>query len=186
MKIPQTVHSPGAQKGAILVIALLLLLVMTLLGLAAMQTTRLEERMAGNMRDVNIAFQGAESGLRDAENRLSLMVARPETCATAPCAGPSVWERNLPDSVFPENLRDQAGSWWITNAQEYGGAGVKEIEQTTADPRVLIQDAGFIADSLTVGHGPPEGRNFYRITAHSNGATDTAQAVLESTYTRRF
>ncbi len=187
MRLEPTSRLPRAQQGAILVISLLLLLVMTLLGLAAIQVTRMEERMAGNLRDTNIAFQGAESGLRDAENRLRLMVARPETCATAPCAVPSVWERNLPEDVLPENLRNQPIEWWRTHAQEYGVTGGEpEITQTTEDPRVLIQDAGFIADSLTVGHGPPEGRNFYRITAYSQGSTNTAQAVLESTYTRRF
>ena len=41
-------------------------------------------------------------------------------------------------------------------------------------------------DSLTIGHGPPEGRDFYRVTANSTGASDTANAVLESTYTRRY
>lgn len=188
MRRELTSRPPLAQQGAILVISLLLLLVMTLLGLTAMQVTRTQERMAGNMRDVNIAFQSAESGLRDAENRLRLAVARPETCATTPCAVPSVWERNLPgvEPIIPENLRNQTGDWWSTHAQEYGVAGVHEIQQAAADPRVLIQDAGFVADSLTIGHGPPEGRNFYRITARSTGATETAQAVLESTYTRRF
>ncbi len=182
MSLQQMSHSRGAQRGAVLVISLILLLVMTVLGLAAMTVTRMEERMAGNQRDVNIAFQGAEAGLRDAENRIRLMVARPDTCASAPCAVPSVWQRN----VLPDNLRNQTGDWWDDNALEYGADGVPEIQQATTDPRVLIEDAGFVPDSLTVGHGPPEGRNFYRITAHSFGATDTAQAVLESTYTRRF
>jgi type IV pilus assembly protein PilX len=183
MSLPKISHSPAAQRGAVLVISLILLLVMTVLGLAAMQVTRMEERMAGNYRDVNIAFQGAEAGLRDAENRILAMVARPETCAAAPCAVPSVWER----SVLPDNLRNQDGAWWTTNAEEYGAnGGTPEITQTTAVPRVLIEDAGFVPDSLTVGHAPPEGRNFYRITSRSTGATDNAQAVLESTYTRRF
>jgi Tfp pilus assembly protein PilX len=94
----------------------------------------------------------------------------------------SVYERN----VLPENLRNQTGAWWIANAQEYGVDATHEIQQATADPRVVIEDGGFIPDSLTVGHAPPEGRNFYRITAFSTGSTDTATAVLESTYTRRF
>lgn len=183
MSLPQKNHPPRAQQGAVLVISLILLLVMTLLGLAAMQITRMEERMAGNLRDTNIAFQGAEAGLRDAENRLRDMVARPDTCASAPCAIPSVYER----SWLPDNLRNQGIDWWRDNALEYGDdGGEPDIQQTTEDPRVLIEDAAFIPDSLTVGHGPPEGRNFYRITAHSTGATITAQAVLESTYTRRF
>ena len=174
--------SVPAQQGAILVISLILLLVMTLLGLAAMQVTRMQERMAGNQRDVNIAFQGAEAGLRDAENRLRLMVARPDTCAAAPCAIPSVYQRN----VLPENLRNQPSTWWAANAQEYGVDDLQEITQATEDPRVAIEDGGFVPDSLTVGHAPPEGRNFYRITGYSTGATGTAQAVLERTYTRRF
>ena len=185
MDTPQNVEVPRGQRGAILVISLLLLLVMTVLGLAVMQIARMEERMAGNLRDVNIAFQGAEAGLRDAETRLRLMVARPDTCATAPCA---VWQRDvgaLP-VVLPENLRSQGAAWWVANATEYGAASVREITQTTMEPRVLIQEAGFIPDSLTVGHGPPEGRSFYRVNSYSTGATDTAQVVLESTYTRRF
>jgi len=63
-------HIGSRQKGATLVVALLILLVLTVLGLAAMQATRMEERMAGNSRDVNLAFQGAEAGLRDAEERV--------------------------------------------------------------------------------------------------------------------
>ncbi len=168
-----------AQGGVVLVISLLLLLVMTLLGLAAMHMTRMEERMAGNLRDANVAFQGAEAGLRDGENRIGLLTARPDTCAAAPCA---VWQRD----VLPENMRNQNQTWWNTNAQEYGVSGVHEIVQTTAEPRVVTEEAGFIADSLTVGHAPPEGRNFYKLTARSPGATDTAQAIVESTYTRRY
>ena len=40
-------------------------------GITAMQVTRMEERMAGNSRDVNLAFQGAEAGLRDSEARIA-------------------------------------------------------------------------------------------------------------------
>jgi type IV pilus assembly protein PilX len=55
------------QSGAVLIISLIMLLLLTLIGASSMQTTTLEEKMAGNMRDRNIAFQAAESALRDAE-----------------------------------------------------------------------------------------------------------------------
>jgi type IV pilus assembly protein PilX len=159
---------------------MLLLLILTLLGLSAMKAARMEERMAGNSRDVNVAFQGAEAGLRDAETRIGALTTRPDSCAGAPCT--SVWEMN----VLPDDLRDQTVSWWDTNAQEYGAAGVREVTETASEPQAVTEDLGFIRDSLTVGHGPPEGRNFYRVTARSTGATPTAQAVLESTYARRY
>jgi type IV pilus assembly protein PilX len=167
------------QAGAALVVALLMLLVMTVLGIASMGVTRLEERMAGNARDMDLAFQGAEAGLRDSEERIRVMTSRPNTCATAPCA---IWQQDH----WTLDLRDQLLSWWQANATEYGVAGTREVMDTTRDPLVLTEDLGFVPDSLTVGHGPPEGRNFYKITANSSGASDTANAVLESTYTRRF
>lgn len=180
MRHPFYTAAPLRQRGAILAVSLLLLLVMTLLGLAAMQMSRMQERMAGNSRDVNIAFQGAEAGLRDGEERLRVLTARPTTCVAVPCA--SVWQKD----TVPANLRNQTDDWWNDNSREYGASGTRQITETAREPQFLIEDAGFVPDSLTVGHGPPEGRNFYRITARSTGATTTAQAVLESTYTRRF
>ena len=44
---------PSRQRGAVLVVALLMLLIMTVLGVTAMQMSRMEERMAGNSRDIN-------------------------------------------------------------------------------------------------------------------------------------
>jgi type IV pilus assembly protein PilX len=58
------------QRGAVLAISLLVLLVMTVLGVAAMGSTTLQERMANNNRQQQVAFQSAEAALRAAENYL--------------------------------------------------------------------------------------------------------------------
>lgn len=58
------------EKGSILFVGLIFLVVLTLLGLSAFRTATVQERMAGNMRDRNIAFQAAESALRAAETYL--------------------------------------------------------------------------------------------------------------------
>jgi Tfp pilus assembly protein PilX len=50
--------------GAVLITGLILLVAMTIIGVTAMQTTVLEERMAGNLRDYSVAFQAAEAGLQ--------------------------------------------------------------------------------------------------------------------------
>jgi len=55
---------PQRQTGAALIVSLVLLLIMTVLGVTAMRTTTLQERMAGNLRDNNLAFQDAEAALR--------------------------------------------------------------------------------------------------------------------------
>ena len=58
------------QRGAVLVFALLLLLVMTILGVASIGNSVLEERMSGNFHQSTSALQSAEIGLRVAENWL--------------------------------------------------------------------------------------------------------------------
>jgi type IV pilus assembly protein PilX len=55
------------QQGVVLVVGLIFMVLVTLLGVTAIQGTALEERMAANMGDRNIALQAAESALRDAE-----------------------------------------------------------------------------------------------------------------------
>ena len=54
-------------NGFVLITGLLVLLMLTIIMLTAMRTAALEERMAGNLRNKNIAFQAAESALREAE-----------------------------------------------------------------------------------------------------------------------
>ena len=55
------------QRGISLVVVLILLLVVTLLGLAVLRGTLMSERMSANMYDRSLAFQAAESALREAE-----------------------------------------------------------------------------------------------------------------------
>lgn len=51
------------QSGAALFISLIMLLVLTIIGLAASQRSSLQERMAANMHVTHITFNGAESAL---------------------------------------------------------------------------------------------------------------------------
>ncbi len=61
--------------------SVMFILVLTMLGLAAMQSSTLQERMAGNQRDRSIALQAAELALRDAERDLgSLRADGTSTC----------------------------------------------------------------------------------------------------------
>lgn len=56
---------PGlhCERGTALVMALLILLILTVLGITAMNTSTLEERMAGNTQEATRAFEAAESGI---------------------------------------------------------------------------------------------------------------------------
>lgn len=51
------------QSGAVLVIGLIVLLVVTLLGVAGMNSSLMQERMAANAQNANRTFQAAESSV---------------------------------------------------------------------------------------------------------------------------
>jgi type IV pilus assembly protein PilX len=55
------------QSGVILVVTMLFLIMLTLIGTAAINMSTSEERMARGMRDYNVAIQAAEAALRDAQ-----------------------------------------------------------------------------------------------------------------------
>lgn len=59
------------QCGTALIIAMLFLVILGMLGVTTMTATTLEERMAGNTRDRDIAMQAAETALRDAERDIT-------------------------------------------------------------------------------------------------------------------
>jgi type IV pilus assembly protein PilX len=58
--------APSAQRGAALITSLVILLVLTAIGITALSTTSLEQKMATNLQDFNRAFQAAETGLKHA------------------------------------------------------------------------------------------------------------------------
>ena len=156
-----------------------MLLVMTVLGITAMQVTRMEERMAGNSRDVNLAFQGAEAGLRDARRATSDHggPAR-DRASAAPCVG-------IGRTSWPPDLRDQTLAWWTTNGPNTELPARRKSPKSSRDPMVVIEEMTTVSDPLTCPSADGErSRNFYKVTANSAGAMRTPNAVLETTYTR--
>ncbi len=56
------------QKGAALVVGMIVLLVLTILGLASVSSMTSELKIASNLQDYNSAFQAASAGITEAEN----------------------------------------------------------------------------------------------------------------------
>ncbi|MEN9425556.1 MAG: hypothetical protein RL122_2939, partial [Pseudomonadota bacterium] len=60
------------QRGATLIFSLVMLLVMTTLALSSVRGIGLQERMASNLYDRDLAFHAAESALRAGENAIAI------------------------------------------------------------------------------------------------------------------
>lgn len=173
------------QQGAVLVVSLLLLLVMTLLGLGASQSTRLQERMAGNQRDQEIALQGAEASLRAAEDLLSPTRSAPLVSCVTKGAGCEVYEMRtlVDDKKVALDLSNQANAWWNDWGRDYASAaGLKDVSTT---PEFVIERVAEVREGLGVGDPNLDTvRDFYQVTARSTGLTDTAQVAIQSSYAR--
>jgi Tfp pilus assembly protein PilX len=85
------------QKGSVLIISLLLLIVMTILAISSMNNTIMEERMAGNLFQRDSAFQAAEGALRAGEDYLNSLTK--ETKIEPGYDGASgIWIKNCPET----------------------------------------------------------------------------------------
>ncbi|MES2757304.1 MAG: PilX N-terminal domain-containing pilus assembly protein [Pseudomonadota bacterium] len=62
---------PTRQRGAVLITGVIFLVVVTMIVLAVLRSGTLEEKMARNSRDAQVALQAAESVLREAEATFS-------------------------------------------------------------------------------------------------------------------
>jgi type IV pilus assembly protein PilX len=181
------------QRGAVLVVSLLLLLVMTVLALGASQATRMQERMAGNSRDRDLAFQSVEGGVRAGERRI-LKPTNPGSgtaligCMTAKMASScDIYDPKLLGGTPYTTQAFESKSWWDTNTWDYAAAKTMSGQGlVSADPHYYIEDVEEVPDSLTIPPiGPQPGRVYYRVTAHGVGGTDSAQVMLQTTFSRR-
>lgn len=70
---PNISCSPVRQRGIVLVIGMIFLLVLTIIGVTSLRTTTLEQRMAGNMQQRTLAFQDAEARISVLLNDLNAL-----------------------------------------------------------------------------------------------------------------
>ena len=68
--VPRHFPSRARQRGAVLYVALMILILLTLLGIVGMQVASMQEKMSSNYRAVNVAFQASEQAVRDAERSI--------------------------------------------------------------------------------------------------------------------
>jgi type IV pilus assembly protein PilX len=89
--------SSCSQRGAVLYVALIILILLTLIGIVGMQVATMQERMSSNYLAANQAFQRAEGGVRDAEVSIAANTAYDyEDCATPFSA--EAWAKNADDA----------------------------------------------------------------------------------------
>ena len=112
---------PATQRGTVLAISLMFLVVLTVIGIGSMGVSSLDERMAGNMRNSDIALQAAETVLREAEGWLTAHnlppgPGEPEACDPDDATVVCVHTKDF------EDLLSKDRDWWEDNAHPFDSA----------------------------------------------------------------
>lgn len=166
-------YSSGrAQQGMVLVICLIMLLLLTLSGLAAMRGSTLQEKMAGNSRDSEQAFLAAEAALRGGEAFMASASGASATFNTTGTAG----LYDVATSGVPVDWQAATANW--RNSATLSGVAVTPKYLVERLPEVTNKGLSLEADQ------PLNTMIIYRITASAVGQTTTSRAVLQSTFRR--
>jgi len=142
-------------QGSTLIVSLVMLLLLSLITLGGMQSTILQERMASNLHDRNIAFQASERALREGEN----------------------W---LEDNAGLALTNDR-----LVGPQTWDGEGADVVTVTTGDSQLSgdpVYHAGWVADfcpGLQAG-GPCFER--FAVTSRAQGGTAQSIVILQSMF----
>lgn len=165
-------RSRRRQEGVALIVALLLLIVMTILGLSVMRTVTLEEKMAAHTFDRSLSFQSTESALREAE-------AYVKTNMPTPAAGSGCTEAT---GVCGKLASGTTERWLDASFTTWKSATAVANGSINITPQYIIEYLGNTfpcqPNDITAGSSCKR----YRITARSNAGTDRAAVMLQSIY----
>lgn len=178
--------SVRSQRGAALFVSLMLLLVLTILAISSMQGTVLQEQMVSAQRDGQIAFEGAEHAMREAEAFLRQ------------AALPSFENKNglfKADGTPPVGAALFASSFWVDANTRKASMPKSGGEDLLAEqPRYFIQ----VLDPTSISFNSRLNLNMqnynnnsgdttvypYRIVARSTGISGQSARVIEQYFVR--
>lgn len=200
VKYPSEFAASRHQRGVVLVVALIFLLLITVLAISASGTSLLQEKLVGGLRNSQLAEWSAESALRGAEWRLWRASGDPGTrmqCGTSALTDCYNYDAVSPLQVVTD-FRTAPG-WVTAGATEYDPVDYTADSTDKSfglanNPYYMIEDlglelppgAGLQHESGSTGSGgtgyTSTNRHIYRITARGVGNNENSIRVLETTF----
>lgn len=192
------------QSGATLIVALVILTVITILGVASIRSSNMELKMVASQRDRAVAFQTAEAALKAIErDRLSQIqlydqvipnrCEASEGCFTSACdnglcfagtyAGDSPLGCSLAneDGVVPQFWRD--ADIWESKARV---RQVRKVDDTNGTVKYLVEFMCFVPrEDLKVVDSEDTTSQMlplYRVTVRAEGEAGRASVMLQSVF----
>lgn len=189
-RAPRRVTTPQRQQGIALIMAIILLIIATLTGLAGMRNTSLQEKLSANLYDRAVAMQSAEFALSEAEKWLFetgrdsiISTTTVINCTKADAACPAVpantfttgttnWVSVALPDTFNENLNAGNPQYFV----QYLGLRNSDANTDTGDSANPLQygTTGGGSNTLSIAQNAT-----YRVIARSSTPTaDNDRAVV--------
>lgn len=168
-------------RGTVLVVALILLLVLTLIGVTAARLQTAQEGMARNDDNHQLALQAAEAALRDGEGIIALHTDA-DFLANANGLFDLTTElgATTPASVADTIDWDSPG----TQSMQYSGAALGSVPQSPQASQIIIEHLPPVAGAGVQLNAPSYGVNqqwqVYRVTVHAEGGDRSSSVTLQS------
>ncbi|GHT82697.1 hypothetical protein AGMMS49960_17500 [Betaproteobacteria bacterium] len=184
------------QRGATLIVAMILLMIMSLLAITSLRASIQGERMSSATFDRNLAFQAAEAGLRMGEK-----IA--QKWAVGDITTPDIAAATLPtpDGACPSETSNSAGLYlfpdpdcgdverWSSDSLWHDIDSSDIVDDSTFTDDVLSLSPKYIVE-LVNKEAPCDPTSLtpklecyrFRVTATSASANDRSKVVLQSIY----
>lgn len=173
--------SGSKERGSVLVVSLLILIVMSIISVSMFRSFGQQERIAGNTREKLRAFHAAQSALQYGESWLAQGNGSPGTaCSTLLDANASPPTTQVCSARLASGLATTVP--WLSSGTEIGveftpptmnTAGAGAVDSYVSRPHFHI---------APVGLDPSGQSTLYEVTAWAQGGNDTAVAVVQSVY----
>lgn len=170
-------------RGAVLVVALILLLILTLIGVTAARMQTAQEGMARNADNHQLALQAAEAALRDGE---SIIALHDDADFLTDNNGLFNLTKEL-QATTPSSIVDTI-DWGSpgSHSMRYSGAALGNVPQAPDAAQIIIEHLPPVAGAGVQLNSPSYGVNpqwqVYRVTVHAEGGDRSSSVTLQSIY----
>lgn len=160
--MPRSAHprhplpAPSRQKGAVLIIALIMLVLITLVSVLTIRSTTTDEKIAGNSRDRDKAFQAAEAAVQNCLNQVN---------------GAGFTGTVLTPAVGTAAPHWEVAANWATSSTNSTAVTLSSAAGLAQAPRCMVE----ALNSLTPVTS-------YRVTGRAVGGSIDSVVMLQATY----
>jgi type IV pilus assembly protein PilX len=172
------------QRGYVMVLSMLMLLVITVISISMAKSFFLEEGMAGNVREKQRALAAAQSALSYGEWYVATHQGYGATCGTGQLANASICTAGVLFNGQNNNSGANPNSALMNNAvplQTYFNAPTSSYLNTTSG----AHDAFYALPGIYiqfVGLDTSNSDYIYKITAYGYGGSQSTVAIVQSTF----